>query len=197
MPVKDGGRARYEELKQKAAQGEPFSEEDWKYLEGRAYLKILKDYPSIYKGGYLSIEDACQEVLLEVSQRLKTFTNPDCAFSTWFFNWVRTVCLNLIRSKNTKKRSGKTPDVKTVSIFTKDGEQWYDAPSPTNEIERLEDEEEISHILSKISDERHRQVFIALLENKKQYEIAQELGVSRQRANQLKASLKKYRQKTK
>jgi len=197
MPVKSGGTNRYAEMKEKAVRGETFSDEDWLYLEGRARLKIAKDYPAIQRDGHMAVEDACQDILLEVSQRLQTFSNPDCAFSTWFFNWVRTVCLNLIRSKNAKKRAGKTKDVKTVSIFTKDGEQWYDAPAEDNELERIENQEEINQILDRIKDKRHREVFLALLGSKKQYEIAQALGVSRQRANQLKAALQQYREKIK
>ncbi len=197
MPANtDGVVDPYAALKKKVVAGTAFSDDDWKFLENRARLKIAKDYPAISRDGHMAVEDACQEILLEISQRIKTYTNPDCSFSTWYFNWVRTVCLNLIRSKNAKKRIGKTKNVKTVSIFTKEGDQWFDAPSTDNALCRLENEEEIEQILDRITDKRHKEVFIALLKEKKQFEIADILGVSRQRANQLKTALQKYRQKT-
>ncbi len=166
--------------------------EDWKDLGKMANYIVYTQYPNVPRADQ---KDVVQEVLILVFEKLSSFLTADCAFSTWFYNQVKTAALNWIRRLNTLKRGTRYAE-KTVSLDDEteverepDLQELQAESDATDGLENQELLEAVRGQLDQHPDYRLTQIFDMRACGIPGREIARWLQTSPQRVSQLESKI--------
>lgn len=113
-------------------------------------------------------QDVCQEVMLKIYNHLDTF-NPLHSFKAWVFKIVRHQCLDLVKSKEEKRRKLQSGDPDLITGAA--------ASDPEQRLLREEQQERIGRVIDSLPALEREISYLRFYENLKYREIGDIVGL--------------------